>query len=599
MERKIRGRYRLLKKIGTGSMGAVWQAEDLRLKRPVAIKLMEPDLSHDIQAKQRFEREAIAVARLSSPYVVQIYDFGIDGDDLFMVMELLAGTNLKVWFTAQKPLPVDEVARLVDQIGKALGSAHELGIVHRDLKPANVQVVPIYGVPTAKVLDFGIIKALAGFGDERRLTEEGALVGTPRYMSPEQVMSEKVDARADLWALAIVAFKLLTDEHPFKGNDLAGFVFSILNDRPRKATALRPELPPAVDAFFNRALTRNPDKRFQTANEFTGAFQRYAISSRAQAPTVALTHRDEAFGSKKSSSSSTPHRRKPAGTEKLTQHHLAEGSKQSPEPKLEGNADGATVGLESSNPRDPERRTSRPQKLLAFGVAGVVVAGALGAWALKGSKGTENDGTAKTVTTQIASAANDAVQAKPVGADKEPQKSRSTTIRKDALKAAGRRTSRPGSSNSESDAQVLVDASVSPANSPGGPVSAPGGDVVEPWDESTRASRVDEKQTIPTVPSAGATASQTTEAPFNAAGARSALAAAAGRAAGCSSPDGPTGRGTVAVTFAPSGNVTQAVVGAPFGGTTVGSCVAVAFRAVSVPPFSGSHTTVHTSFFIK
>jgi serine/threonine-protein kinase len=270
----LAGRYRLDRQLGRGAMGAVWAAMDAKLRRPVAIKVLKDrGVTHETSLA-RFEQEAMVVARLRSPYIVQVYDYGIEGDCPFIVMELLEGEDLgKRLKDTTHPLPLMETTRIIVQTAKGLHAAHQAGLIHRDLKPANIFLVEEHGEALAKVFDFGIAKTLSGEGSDSEMTAEGILLGTPRYMSPEQAHGAKhVDHRTDLWSLGVIAYVCVTGRYPFRGSGLGEIIASVCTERPQPPSQLLPELSPAMDAFFEVALAKDPERRFQSARELGAAF---------------------------------------------------------------------------------------------------------------------------------------------------------------------------------------------------------------------------------------------------------------------------------------------------------------------------------------
>jgi serine/threonine-protein kinase len=204
---------RLVRRLGEGAMGEVWVASHQSLDAEVAVKLLRLR-DHDPEAEARLALEARAVARLGSPYVVQVFDTGATaGGELYIVMELLRGEDLDQRLSRLGPLSLGDAATLMTQLGSALARAHEIGLVHRDIKPANLFLVDTGGALHLKVLDFGVAKH--GWADDLAMTASGVLVGTPHYMSPEQLLDpRRVDHRADLWAAAVVAYTVLTGRLP-------------------------------------------------------------------------------------------------------------------------------------------------------------------------------------------------------------------------------------------------------------------------------------------------------------------------------------------------------------------------------------------------
>jgi len=266
---------RLVRLLRMGGMGSVWVADHLALHTQVAVKFMATDLVQQELMVTRFAREASFAARIKSPHVVQIHDHGMTEDGIpFIVMELLEGEDLSELIKRVGALPLEDVARIVSHVCRALAKAHQLGIIHRDLKLANVFIADAEGDAFVKLLDFGIAKQPDSEGSE--MTGTGVLVGTLVYMSPEQLEDARhVDHRSDLWSLAVVAYRALTGQLPFRNDDgLGALLIALSNGAFLPPSALRPEVPPEVDAFFLKALQRNPDERFATAREMTEAFDR-------------------------------------------------------------------------------------------------------------------------------------------------------------------------------------------------------------------------------------------------------------------------------------------------------------------------------------
>ncbi|MEP7123806.1 MAG: serine/threonine-protein kinase [Byssovorax sp.] len=263
------GKYRLERQFASGGMGFVWRAWNLQLDIPVAVKVMAAAMADSPDFVARFELEARAAAQIRSPHVVSIYEHGVHERLPYMVMELLDGEDLSKRLKRDKRLSVVATAKIVHEMCKALQRAHDLGIVHRDIKPANVFLARDGDEETVKVLDFGIAKIThSGGGD---LTATGEMMGTPSYMSPEHIRASKhVDHRADLWSVSVIAFRALTGQLPFTGQIL-DVVDRILTGSAPVPSALAPDLSPAVDAFFARALARHIDARFQSARELSAA----------------------------------------------------------------------------------------------------------------------------------------------------------------------------------------------------------------------------------------------------------------------------------------------------------------------------------------
>lgn len=278
----IAGKYRLERVLASGGMGAVWVARHLQLDEPVAIKFMSAQLPAVAEARLRFAREARAAARLRSPHVVQVLDHGVDGDVPYIVMELLEGEHLGDRLRREGRLSLRAASLLTAQIAKALGRAHRAGIIHRDLKPANIFLAKLDDEEIVKVLDFGIAKSLSGPSIEA--THSNILIGSPLYMSPEQARSRRtIDHRSDLWSLGAILFRALTGTPLFEGSSPVDVIVQICTGALPVATHIVPTLPPEIDAFFARALDRDPDGRFDSAREMSEEL--WAIAAKADPST--------------------------------------------------------------------------------------------------------------------------------------------------------------------------------------------------------------------------------------------------------------------------------------------------------------------------
>jgi serine/threonine-protein kinase len=271
----VAGRYRLVKRIAKGGMGTVWLVRHVELDADMALKLIREDLLDNRSARTRFRREARAAAQLRNPHIVRVHDFGVFEEQPFLVMELLQGDDLKERLE-RGPLSLEDMSKIVRSVLSALSTSHEQGVVHRDLKPSNIFLARVGDTEVAKVLDFGIAKApLAetSMGDDSLgTTGEGGVVGSPPYMSPEQARGEAIDARADLWALAIIAYELLTGSRPFHGPTPRMFT-DIVMGRFERVSAHDPAMPALLDAFFERAFSPEIDARFADAKAFGDAFE--------------------------------------------------------------------------------------------------------------------------------------------------------------------------------------------------------------------------------------------------------------------------------------------------------------------------------------
>jgi serine/threonine protein kinase len=268
------GRYRLESLLRRGGMGSVWRAEHLKLKSPIAIKVLEAEVATEPAMVQRFLREAQAAAALRSSNVVQIFDYGVDEDQAFIAMEMLVGEALSERIARLGPLPPEEAFRFVGEVLRAMGKAHDAGIIHRDLKPDNVFIVrdePEF----AKVLDFGVAKVKRGaLGDVTGIgTQTGMMLGTPYYMSPEQAQAKQIDPRSDLWSIAVVAYEALLGRRPFQADSLGELVIAICTS-PTPVPSRAGPVPPGFDEWFVRGTQRDPARRFQTAREMAEELER-------------------------------------------------------------------------------------------------------------------------------------------------------------------------------------------------------------------------------------------------------------------------------------------------------------------------------------
>jgi len=274
---ELSGSVRLVEKLGEGGMGSVWTAQHLALRTQVAVKFLAAHMAQDPAAAARFQREATAAARIKSPHVVQIFDHGMSADfGPYIVMELLEGSTLSGFVQQHGRLTPAYTAQVMTQLCRALGKAHAQGIVHRDIKPDNVFLIDAEREVFLKVLDFGIAKSAH---DSLSVTSTGAMMGTPHYMSPEQMLSTKhVDARADLWASSVLAYHCLTGGVPFDGETFGAVAIAVTQGEFAPPHAKYGVGSPALDAWFSRALARDVNARFQTAEELADTFAQAAGS---------------------------------------------------------------------------------------------------------------------------------------------------------------------------------------------------------------------------------------------------------------------------------------------------------------------------------
>src|SRR5689334_2466189 len=275
----IAGKYRVDKVLGVGGMGVVVAAHHIDLDEKVAIKFLLPDVLGNQDAVIRFAREARAAVKIKSEHVAKVTDVGkLENGAPYMVMEYLEGTDLAGWLTQQGVLPPDLAVDFLLQACEAIAEAHTVGIVHRDLKPANLFVIRRPdGALAVKVLDFGISKAADAGGISSGMTHTAAFMGSPLYMSPEQMHSPKdADVRTDVWALGVILFELLTGELPFVADSIFALREQMLSTAPASLRSKRPDAPEGLEAAIQRCLDKDRQKRFQTIGELSLALLPFA-----------------------------------------------------------------------------------------------------------------------------------------------------------------------------------------------------------------------------------------------------------------------------------------------------------------------------------
>ncbi len=278
----IAERYHITKKLGEGGMGQVYLAEHVKMGRRCAIKIMTPGTMSDPDAISRFNREAANASRISHPNVCAIYDFGETPEGLiYLAMELIEGKSLTALLDETPAMPLARAAGMIVQCAEALQVAHDLGIVHRDLKPDNIMVITARGKDTVKVVDFGIAKAMSGDeGGKQKVTKTGFVVGTPEYMSPEQLAGDSVDGRSDLYSLGLVFYRMLTGASPFPADSQQETMIKRLTDDPIPLAAARPDVrfPAELQRVMDKALARSPSDRYANAGDFARDVRKLATS---------------------------------------------------------------------------------------------------------------------------------------------------------------------------------------------------------------------------------------------------------------------------------------------------------------------------------
>jgi len=270
------GRYQLERVLGKGAMGIVYEALDPKLHRKVAIKTILISQLDEETAKDfsmRFVREAHAVARLNHPNIVQVYDFGEEGDMAYLVMEFIRGDELKSTLSTGRQFDRKECVRIMCELLDALEFAHEAGVVHRDIKPANVM---LDSQGRAKLTDFGVARVTDSDRTHAERTQAGTVVGTPAYMSPEQIQGQRIDRRTDIFSAGVILYQFLTGQKPFTGEGAWTVAKKIIQEDPPMPSSINMALSPEFDRVVAKALAKNPDQRFATAREFSQALKRAA-----------------------------------------------------------------------------------------------------------------------------------------------------------------------------------------------------------------------------------------------------------------------------------------------------------------------------------
>ncbi len=291
------GQYQLKKRLGAGGMGEVYLAEHVLLKQPCAVKLIRPRHAGDPATLRRFEREVQATARLKHWNTVQIYDYGHADDGVFYyAMEYLPGLSLEELVGRFGPLPPARAVHFLRQVCAALQEAHGIGLIHRDIKPGNIIACERGGVhDVVKLLDFGLVRTAGTESEDERLTQEGAVTGTPAYMSPEQAGGqEDLDARSDIYSLGAVAYYLLTGQPPFKRAKAVQVVLAHVHDQVRRPTELRPQIPADLEAVVLRCLEKEPGRRFPDVRSLDEALASCQTDGRWDEESAAVWWRSHA-----------------------------------------------------------------------------------------------------------------------------------------------------------------------------------------------------------------------------------------------------------------------------------------------------------------
>ena len=271
------GKYQIVRALGSGGMGAVYQALQTAMNRMVAVKLIRPEMVTKPDAVARFDKEMRVTARVEHPNTIRVYDFGDDHGQLYLAMELLEGSSLRKVIESTGRLEVARLVRIGKQVAHALGAIHARGIVHRDLKPDNVMLLDSFGERDfVKVLDFGIAKVL---DEQIRLTATGKPIGTPTYMAPEQAMGLAVDPRTDLYALGVMLYHMASGRVPFDAELTGTMLLAHVHETPTPIQTVAPGLPPALATLIMQLLEKEPARRPASAAEVAGRLDRLRVGA--------------------------------------------------------------------------------------------------------------------------------------------------------------------------------------------------------------------------------------------------------------------------------------------------------------------------------
>lgn len=281
------GPYQLVKILGTGGMGTVYEAVDTQLHRKVAVKVMNASVARSPIARQRFLREARAAAAVRTPHIITVYQVGESRESLYLAMELLEGETLQDRCLREPTVPIREAVRIARQTAEGLAVAHAKGLIHRDIKPANIWLEAPKG--QVKILDFGLVRPVDA--SDLRLTPDGVGVGTPGYVAPEQVQGKKVDGRADLFGLGCVLYRMVTGRPPFNGNTILEVLTSLAVDTPPRPRSLNPAVTTELDTLISQLMMKRPEYRPASAGvvaERLAGIERTILTGSAQTPVLDL-----------------------------------------------------------------------------------------------------------------------------------------------------------------------------------------------------------------------------------------------------------------------------------------------------------------------
>ncbi|WP_437663750.1 serine/threonine protein kinase [Sorangium sp. So ce1182] len=400
----IDGKYRIVRLLGQGGMGAVFEGENVRIRRRVAIKLLHATISSQAESVARFEREAQAAARIGSDHICEVLDLGVllDGTR-YMVMEYLEGETLGAKIQRMGRLGPEATVPIMIQVLEALGAAHAAGIIHRDLKPDNIFILPTKaGLSNfVKVLDFGVSKFSQLAGSEMSMTRTGAVVGTPYYMSPEQARgSSPVDQRTDIYAMGVLLYQATTGQVPFDAETFNELLFKIVLETAPLPQQLVPDLDVEFSGIIQKAMAREPGARFQSCAEFKSALLAWAAArpslamlttGRSTFPRLSLPSQPETVAPPVTTPpATTPPVGRPEGSWGSQNGHGPPVSGLGQTPQLTANSWGASSGVTGRSTRPP----SRMPLLVAIAAAATVLGAGLVAWLAFGRSGPTGAATA-------------------------------------------------------------------------------------------------------------------------------------------------------------------------------------------------------------
>ena len=490
----IADRYLVSKLLGEGGMGRVYLASHLRLPQQAAIKVLHPSMVQDSAAVQRFNREASNAAKIQHDRVARVFDFGETKNGLvYLAMEFVPGQTLRAILDEQPKLPPARVANLIYQVAEGLDAAHRMSIVHRDLKPDNIMVITDdNGIDRAKVVDFGIAKAVdATSGQRTQLTQAGAVIGTPEFMSPEQVFGEALDARSDVYALALVGYQMLTGLLPFDSSTPERSLTARIVSDPRTLADAVPEVqwPTALQEAFTRALAREPDARTASALDFGDAV--VAATEAWIGTSVLRTRTPLSTPALLTAANATPFSSAAVPTIEMTQASAAKASTSgmaptmpAGKPVVDRSAPTQTVSAPVSEPATTKAKGGASKGALFGGIAAVALA-AVAAFMIKGGSSGEPQDSSTQPAGAGAEAAAGGGSTTPSGGPTAGKGQQAATTTTGARPSSGGTQAAPvtaGSTPVGGGAAIMAAGAVTPAN-----VAQSGDDAKQLFDSVKKA----------------------------------------------------------------------------------------------------------------